>query len=467
MLFKFGMLEWSTKRKLIYLGAILGVIFLFVVLPLIFSFYEKPTCFDGDKNQNESGVDCGGSCEKICDFEVIDPVVSWSRVFKISDNVWSAMAYVENPNINAKTESINYVFRLRDSSGNLLMEREGSTFIPNKRVVAIFEPNLRPESGVPARADFEFLGKGEWKKDSMPPLEISIRNQRLSRLEDSPRLEAELENQSLVNIPRLEVAAIIFDGEGNALGASRTFVDNFSRGTLRDIVFTWPIPFPVQEKVCKVPVDISLIIDRSGSMAAESLDPPEPLNSVKEAANFFIDNVNDKDQISLVSFATEASLDSNLSTEKSFVKQAVNDISILFSEGTQYTNISESLDKAIGELNSERQREEAERVIVLLTDGEVPNRPLNLEGQQDDEFASGLAMQFANQAKSGGVEIYTIGLGQQFDGSFLKTISTTPEHFYSAPSAQDLKGIYENIANEICKEGPTTAEIITRSHLSF
>ncbi|TSC60791.1 MAG: hypothetical protein G01um1014107_241, partial [Parcubacteria group bacterium Gr01-1014_107] len=49
------------------------------------------------------------------------------------------------------------------------------------------------------------------------------------------------------------------------------------------------------------------------------------------------------------------------------------------------------------------------------------------------------------------IEIYTIGLGRQFDGRFLKTISTTPEHFYHAPTAAVLKSIYKEIATKIGK----------------
>ncbi len=59
----------------------------------------------------------------------------------------------------------------------------------------------------------------------------------------NPRLEATVVNKSLVSIPMLDAVAIVYDGDDNAIAASRTIVENLAGEASTPIVFTWPIPF--------------------------------------------------------------------------------------------------------------------------------------------------------------------------------------------------------------------------------
>jgi hypothetical protein len=456
------MLNGSLGRKLGYIGILFGALFFFLAIPFIISLFEEAdaTCFDGVQNQEEVGKDCGGPCSSLCKSQVAELSVIWSRVFEVANDHYSTVAYIENPNLDAKTNFVRYRFSLIDSNGNVIAEREGNTFIPDTRIVAVFEPAFKVD-GIPVTAEFEFLGESTWERDDLPIPEISVRSKKIINEERNPRLDVVIENRSPRDIPRLQVAAIIFDGKENPLGASRTFIDDLKSGEMADLVFTWPKPFAVEEKVCQIPVDVAMIVDRSGSMAAEGLNPPQPLTLVKEAGKFFTDVINVDDKVSVVSFAGSASLDSQLTFDRSSTKQIIENVSIFFDEGVQYTNTSDSLFKALTELRSSRHRSDAARAIVLLTDGESANRPLTPAGIRNDEFASALALELAKDAKGLGIEIYTIGLGEQFDGSFLETLSTTPDHFYHAPSGGVLKSIYKDIATKICKEAPTVIEIIT------
>ena len=62
-------------------------------------FHKTPTCFDGVKNQNEKGLDCGGVCTRICSGDISTPIVMWQRVFQVTPGVYSAVAYIQNPNV--------------------------------------------------------------------------------------------------------------------------------------------------------------------------------------------------------------------------------------------------------------------------------------------------------------------------------------------------------------------------------
>ena len=220
------------------------------------------------------------------------------------------------------------------------------------------------------------------------------------------------------------------------------------------------------EKVpmCPVSTDILLVIDRSASMADDSycqenpaLDKAqceangftwkvEPMDSVKTAAKYFVDILDDnKDQVGVVSFATTASLDQNLTSNFTAVKTAIDSM-------TPYgwTNIGQGLDLAREELDNNR-RNEAFPVIILLTDG-IPNVDEN--GNVNDENGGfAYALSAAQAAKDSGYTIFTIGLGSSTNPDLLKQLASSPDNYFSAPSVADLSKIYNQIAFDICEYG--------------
>lgn len=456
-------LEWSVKRKLIYLSGLF--LFLFVV---IFSFYfifsyQKPTCFDGRQNQGEIGIDCGGPCSRLCPFEVRNPIIHWSRSFEVFPGIYSSVAFIENPNINASAESASYVFKIRDGLGNVLAERSGVVLIPNTRTIVVFEPNFEI-SGEVSRTDFEFTSEIIWHKDETRPSEILVGRNFLSREESAPRLEAQIENRSIFDIDRLEVVALIFDGNKNAIGASRTFLNDFKKDSQETLIFTWPKPFEVQEFVCENPVDLMLVFDRSGSMVFDNwdLENPEPLNSAKRAASGFLEKLFSNVRGGLVSFATEATLDIPLTGDIAKTMESVAKISVLAETPaevwTQETNITHGLNLAFQEISSNSSAS-SEKVIILFTDG-VPTHPKTIDRA---DFPMVSALELSKRIKSENITIFSIGLGEeQIDEEFLASLATSPSHYFGASKSADLFPIFSSLAETICREAPTAVEIITK-----
>lgn len=451
------MLAWSTKRKLLYFGIFSAFVFLIVVFPIAFLSYDRPTCFDGNKNGDEVGVDCGGSCQLLCSFEAIAPNILWSRSFKVAPNLYSATAYVENSNISSEAVNVPYVFKLYDKQNTLIAERAGTAYIPKYRAFGIFEPNIATNGAVPARTTFEFTQAPTWNKDDTIPPEIVVREKVLSNEEIRPRVDASMENRSTRELKRIEVVAIVYDGKDNAIGASRTYVDSLKSNEAADLVFTWPIPFETQTNVCKVPADVMLVVDRSGSMASDNANPPQPLTDVKNAATLFVEQLSAQDYAGVVSYANEASspIDSFLSSNIDAVKKAISSISI-GTNGLQQTNIADGLAQALSELSSERHRNIARKVAVLLTDG-MPTRPLK---SGDPTYPETSAFQVAQDVKKAGVQLYTIGLGKEINAEYLASLASGPDYYFNALSSDSLKAIYEQIAVSICKDSPTSIEII-------
>jgi Mg-chelatase subunit ChlD len=450
------MSSWSARRKIGYTGAVLGFLLLFVVAPLLYFTNDAPTCFDGSENGDERGVDCGGSCQLLCSFEAKQPNILWSRALKVAAGMYSATAYIENNNITSAAYDVPYIFKFYNAQNKQIGSRQGVAYIPKNQIFAVFEPNIRFENEVPTRTVFEFLEDPRWLVTAATP-QVTVQTKRLARESETPRVEALLENESPFPYENIEVVAIVYDGKDNAVGTSRTYVDKLAAGASQQVVFTWPEPFEVQDLVCRVPADVAVVIDRSGSMASDGSNPPQPLTDVKAAAVQFVSQLGDDDTASVISYANEASspLDQTLTADKLLATAAIEKISIL-KNGLQQTNITDGLSKAFDELVSERARSDARKVIIALTDGD-PTRPLL---GSDPQYPQNSARAAAQSAKEEGVLLYTVGLGSEVNNEFLMQLASSPEYYFPAVTTESLNSVYQQIADSICKDTPTSIEII-------
>lgn len=238
------MASWATTRKTAYT---LGMILFFAVIAasVYFSqYYKQPTCTDGKQNGNEEGVDCGGSCAVTCPANVANPIILWSRAFPVSRGIYNAVAYIENPNVNLGVKMVMYRFKLYDENNVLVAERVGKAFIaPNERF-AIFEPRFNTGERIPKRAFFEFIQFSDWTKLDKAMPKILVRGAKISNIDTSPRVDATLKNGTIVDISNINVVAIAYDINDNAMAVSATLVDKLKADSSYDLVFTWNLPFP-------------------------------------------------------------------------------------------------------------------------------------------------------------------------------------------------------------------------------
>jgi len=456
--------DWASRRKAIYLGII--VLTLSALSFAIFwkFWFRSPTCFDGVKNGDETGIDCGGSCSLVCSSGTIKPIIKWDpRLFEILPGLWSVLVYVENPNINIEATYFPYTFTLYDENNKVLEKRNGATILPKNKTVGVFEGSIVIADGKkPKRAVFEFGDNIVWKKNETTADNISITNSPLSKLDSEPRIVANVKNNSTEEIKNIELVAVVFDGADNAVAASRTFVESLKKNENANVFFTWPKPFDLGSRVCEKPSDVMLLMDRSGSMSALGNNPPQPLSLAKEAAVSFVEQLSPKDKIGVVSFATKSKdpIDLTLTSDFNLVKQTIESINIE-TGSTQYTNIYEALHSAWQELISARIQTESSKILILLTDGQAtnPKNPTGGTEEDDIKYAENLAIKESSNIKKDDILIYTIGLGKEINESFLKTLASKEENYFFAPTASDLEGIYKNISYKICKEIPARIEI--------
>ncbi len=176
---------------------------------------------------------------------------------------------------------------------------------------------------------------------------------------------------------------------------------------------------------------------------------PKKIDSAKTAANSFIDKLQTKDQSALVSFNSLATLVKGLSNNHSATKTAID---ALVTGGS--TNIGGAIEKGINELGSVRANSQANKIMILLTDG-LANKP-NGNGYDENPLDVAYALDKAQAAAALGYKIFTIGLGS--DGEINETMlqqiaSSTAAKYYHASNGTDLGAIYDQIAWEVCQYG--------------
>ncbi|MBU4480113.1 FxLYD domain-containing protein [Patescibacteria group bacterium] len=245
-------MSWSSRRRTIYLGIFMLILLAVFTLAYYFFIYEKPTCLDGKQNQNEQGIDCGGVCPIVCGFQTVDPIVMWSRIFKVTDGIYNAVAVVENPNVGVEAYGVPYSFKVYDKDNIIIYERRGKTDIFSRSTLPIFERTILTDQRIPVRVLFEFVKKPEWIKVSEERPELFVTNKNLTGEDSAPRLFATVENRTAKTIKNIEVSAILFDIDGNAINASQTVIDSLSKNGSEQVFFTWPEVFP--SKVSRIEI---------------------------------------------------------------------------------------------------------------------------------------------------------------------------------------------------------------------
>jgi hypothetical protein len=446
---------WATKRRFIYGGSVVLVLALVVGGIFWKIVYRAPTCSDGYKNGDEKGVDCGGSCKNLCTSDALNPIVIWSKIFNISGDVYSAVAFVENPNINSKNPKATYEFKIFDTNGKVITVKEGQTIIPKGKKFAIFETGIVLKGSKPKSADFQFISYSPWEKDTTKEPEVSLKYSTLLSTTTIPRITGVITNESQENIRELELSVFVLDGNENVVAASNSFIDNLTKKSSQDFVFTWPKPFNLGVETCIAPVDLTLALDKSGSMRSESVIPPEPFTTVINTAKNFVSNLKENDQVGVISFGTNPNQESFLSLNKQNGISAIQNL-VLSTTTQENTNIAGGLTLALNELTSARSRPESNKVIILLTDG-IPTEPRQA-GVPD--YPTKAAEAVAEQIKASNITIYTIGLGKNASESFLKSISTSEKSYFFAPTKETLGSIYSQINSSICQKKPNVITVL-------
>jgi len=213
------------------------------------------------------------------------------------------------------------------------------------------------------------------------------------------------------------------------------------------IALARPQSFSSGENVSTEGIDISMVLDISGSMLAEDLKPNR-LGAAKIVIDDFVEG-RISDRIGLVVFAREAFTQCPLTIDYNVLRNLLLDIkSGMIEDGTAIGN-------AIANgVNRLKESDATSRIIILLTDG------VNNSGEVNPISAAEIANTF-------GIRIYTIGVGTrgqapypvqtpfgtryqmvpvEIDEEVLREISgITDGQYFRATNNKALQKIYEKI----------------------
>lgn len=238
-------ISWGTRRQFFFLGILFLGFFIATAIILVPYLNKEPTCFDGELNGDESGIDCGGSCQKVCTIEALRLITLWVRPFEVVPGKYNVMAYIENQNPESGVPFMTYEFKLYDDKNIFIGRTSGTTFITSNDRTAVFAAGIDTGNRVPKRATFEFTSVPTWIKvnrEQKNALSVSAEKKVLTDHLSQPKLEADIVNNTLGEIKNLDVYAILYDENNNVMTASKTLIDILPKNDRVGVVFTWPHP---------------------------------------------------------------------------------------------------------------------------------------------------------------------------------------------------------------------------------
>jgi hypothetical protein len=235
------MASWSRRRRSLYASVVALFLLIVVGVPAFYFFYKPATCSDGILNGNETGLDCGGGCARLCASAFLSPQVAWTRFEEVAPGLYNIAAYVVNPNTDGEAKKAPYHIALYDNKGILITDFQGSMTLPPHRNALAFHGAMSLGKRIPSKALFEFTGIPDWHKRPDPLSKISITGKEYTEDENSGSLSVTLKNNDVLPLGRMTVYAVLYDGSGNAIGFSKTIIDEISAQGTAIAPFTWPV----------------------------------------------------------------------------------------------------------------------------------------------------------------------------------------------------------------------------------
>ena len=175
----------------------------------------------------------------------------------------------------------------------------------------------------------------------------------------------------------------------------------------------------------RTPLNVSVVIDKSGSMAEKN-----KLNFVKKAVEHIIDELENDDYVSIVTYDDNVSvvLESGRIEDKSSIKRIVSNI-----QSGGFTNLSGGMLKGFKQVESTYRRGYVNRVL-LLSDG-IANR-----GVSDRAAINDLVRE---QSRKFGITISTFGVGNDFNENLMADIADYGKgNYYYIKESEEIPRIF-------------------------
>lgn len=238
-------MSWAAKRRLVIVLILVGVAALISGLFLYLALRTPPTCVDGVKNGEETGVDCGLSCPYLCTEEQAGPTVLYTLALPGREGETDIAALVENKNAAAAAKAVPYRLTLYGEGQTLIQEVIGSIDLPPGRSQPVYVPNVFSGKQEVTSA-FLSIDPSEARWFSLvedPRILPAVSGVEEGSSTSTPRVEATLRNPSASVLRNVRVLVFVHGESGRVIAASQTIVPSIPGQDEAIAVFTWSAAF--------------------------------------------------------------------------------------------------------------------------------------------------------------------------------------------------------------------------------
>jgi hypothetical protein len=128
-----------------------------------------------------------------------------------------------------------------DKDGVIITDKSGVVTLPPHRNTLAFQGAISTGARIPARALFEFTAAPNWHKRADPLSKLSIGDKNYTEDSSGSSLSVTLNNSDVYPLDNVSVYVVLYDKDSNALGFSKTSVDEIPANGSSIAPFTWPL----------------------------------------------------------------------------------------------------------------------------------------------------------------------------------------------------------------------------------
>ncbi len=224
---------------------VLGTPVLFFALKGIVS--PESTCVDNIKNQDEEGIDCGGSCPFPCRVipKIDDVKTLRSFVVPAGNGLYDVIFDIKNPHSELGIPDLTYTVVLQDSGGEEIRKLTGKSFLLPGETAFVIIPAVRLDR-VPATVN-PIFHDALWVKPRIDPPALEVLNSTFRALPAGNTFSSEatgiVKNNSPYGFNAVVISILLFDNQGGIMGSITSEVNTLKSREARFFQVSWPEPF--------------------------------------------------------------------------------------------------------------------------------------------------------------------------------------------------------------------------------
>jgi hypothetical protein len=196
---------------------------------------DPASCVDGILNQEETEIDCGGSCQS-CELKSLSLEIGKVEIVEVGNTATFLVSF-ENPSSNYGAIDVPYTFSYSDDN-NLPKNIDGKFSVDPAEIGYISETGIKLDSAGSVffdLGDFEFI-----ESKDIPVYQIGIRDLSIEFPESQVEISGLVINDSPTDIETLKLLVLLKDTNDRVVNAAQTLIDDISAFNRKDFIVVIP-----------------------------------------------------------------------------------------------------------------------------------------------------------------------------------------------------------------------------------